>query len=92
MDEQDRLTAWYSPTRPVTAAITECPDCFAIGLQDHDSGCKGRKRRHIVKTTQFGPVDYMDWCCRMIAMWGRKGVFATIKTDRYGLIALFKTG
>ena len=93
MNNDKRITKWKQPNSPMAARFNECPECHTIGNERHDMKCSQppMQSRHI-KTTQFGPCNFGQWCEKMAEQLLNKGVKAQIvkAVNGSGDIALFE--
>lgn len=88
-----QVTKWGKPSDRMEARFLECPECHTIGHLEHDEFCKkpAMEHRH-VKTTQFGPCNFGDWCQKMRDLLFTRGLKTCIQwaEDQSGQIALFE--
>ena len=88
----EQITKWGIRNQKMEATFMECPECHCIGAAKHFDQCtRPPKSRTHVRTTQFGPCTFGNWCKMLMDKLNAKpGAKCEIKTNTEGMVALFE--
>lgn len=90
MEDERQITKWDDPESRMEANFLECPECHTIGTIKHELSCsKPTMERKRIKTTQFGPCKFGQWCGMMRDKLAKLSHATIVKTNDEGQVALF---